>query len=91
MRFNVFLNFFSAPLVILNTENKKSSEASEWLRGEIGECVRNNTADAGTTAEKEQRRIKAEFREKFGSDTETLPCSWDRPRYFLNVEMVMPS
>ena len=70
-------DFFSAPLVILNTENKKSSEASEWLRGEIGECVRNNTADAGTTAEKEQRRIKAEFREKFGSDTETLPCSWD--------------
>ena len=69
-------DFFSAPLVILNTGNKKCSEASEWLRGEIGECVRNNTPDAGTPAEKELRRIEGEFRERFGSDTEALPCSW---------------
>lgn len=65
-------DFFSAPLVILNTENKKSCEASEWLRREIGGCTRNGSLDSG-----EWRRIKGEFHEKFLSDTETLPFSWD--------------
>lgn len=65
-------DFFSAPLIILNTQTKESSEASEWLREEIGGCVRNGRLDSV-----EFSRIKAEFHEKFSPDTETLPCSWD--------------
>lgn len=70
-------DFFSAPLVILNTGNKESSEASEWLRKEFDSCGKNASHDAGTAAQQELRRIREEFRERFSPDIELIPCSWD--------------
>ena len=71
-------DFFSAPLVILNTGKVLASGASDWLRKAIGECARSGSFD-----ETGLEKVKAELREKLLPETEILPCAWDiEPEFF---------
>ena len=65
-------DFFSAPLVVLNTEKTESSGAAEWLTSAVDGCFRNGSFDKVAF-----NNIKEKFKEKFFSQTEALPCSWN--------------
>lgn len=65
-------DFFSAPLVILNTGKAIAYGAVELVRKAFAGC-----GGKGSTDETWLEKAKAEFREKFLTQTDVLPCAWD--------------